>query len=436
MKIAIIGAGQQGTSQGLAFARLDGVEQVVFYDINPDNKDQVFEKAKEYGVDASKLTFTASQADAVRHADVIGINTPMSSFKDVVARMAPIVKDGVIIYDNGSGKVRAMAEIQEGLGDSSGRVNYFGAHFFVGRAGTSPVFADINMYQGQTATIMGQDGPAKDKLISLFKDIGIKNVRTDLSPEDHDESLGLFSHHNTFAVTALMLAFPQVQINGKPIQIGRFLSSTRVAAHGKDGATFWGPIANDNANAIVEAAKIFSGKLEDVKTALRQNSVTHLKELLGRGFNYASGITPDRQFEGLEGDLHDFETLAIPSESEGEYAASHLAVPIVFATASALTAAEYEERGGQPFTSIGNSSFHDSLRPVRDNFEKAADFIWQNKVNVRAALEKFQRHHSEIKDAIADRRIDDIISCIEESHRLRTQLPDAPKAPRAEFAIG
>ncbi len=196
MKIALIGAGQQGTSQGFAFASLDHVERVFFYDTNTENQIVIQQEAAVKGIALEKIVFASSIQDAVIEADVVGINTPMSAFKGVAAEIAEYAKEGAIIYDNGSGKVQAMKDIQEGLGEDAECFHYFGAHFFVGRAGTGPAFAAVDMYKDQTAAIMGPDGSAKDQVVQLFTDIGVTNVRTDLSAEDHDESLGLYSHHN------------------------------------------------------------------------------------------------------------------------------------------------------------------------------------------------------------------------------------------------
>jgi len=436
MKIALIGAGQQGTSQGLAFAELDAVEKVVFCDTNLERWEQILEKAKEHGIDVSKLSFVESLQEAVADADVIGLNTPGDVFGDLAAQISEHAKEGATLYDNGSGKVRVIADIEKGLGDNLKQLHYFPSHFFVGRSGTGPEFADPKMYDGQTVAIMGTDNLARMRFIDLIKGTGVKTIRTDLSPAKHDEGLGLYSHHNTFAVTALMLAFPRVNIGGKPVQIGRFLSSTRVAAHGVDGTTFWGPIANDNADAIVAAANIFSKKLQDIHDALKESDPSRLTDILKQAASYVDEIEPDRSFEGLEGDQHDLKQLVGDNKHFTPiFDPSHVAMPIIFAAASALTAQDYEANGGQPFSSIGNSSFHDSIRPMRDNFQKSADYIWELKKSVVTCVSILRKQYAGVVDAIEDHDADKVETMIQESHRIRSQLPQATTEARNEFVI-
>ncbi len=242
-----------------------------------------------------------------------------------------------------------------------------------------------------------------------------------------------------------MLAFPQVEIASKPVQIGRFLSSTRVAAHGKDGASFWNPIANDNSQAIVKAAQIFSKKLDGIKFWIRHNDKKGFEGELKHAHEYVRGIKQDRDFEGIEGDVYDLMAQRKPNlptniddilgqeldiELEA-YVASHIAMPVIFATASVQLASEYEHKGGQPFSSIGNSSFQDSIRPMRDQFSFFADYVWSRKQAVLAVVEKFQTKHGEIIKVIKEGG--DVTEYIRSSHEIRAQLPEAPKEARPEF---
>lgn len=429
MKIAMIGAGQQGSSQGMGYIKAG--HDVVFYDTNPVRQAELIQRAGEFDIPADAIKFASSAEEAMRDADVIGANVPGAAFSNVARDVGAFAKDGAVFYDNGSGKTQTMANITDALGDDLDRVHYVGAHFFVGKAGTGPAIATPEMYKNQTAAVMATDEGAQSIVTGLFEDLGAGNVRTDLSPEEHDASLGFFSHHNTFAVTALMTAFPDAKINGQNIQVGRFLSSTRVAAHGEDGDLFWGPIANDNADAIVRSAKLFSSKLDGIKAALQSKDDKALKGLFQQGADYIDGIAPDRKYEGLEGDLHDLDALGASQEQKAVYAG----MPMVFGLASALSAKDYEDDGGQPFSSIGNSSFQDSLRPLR---AVDTDYIWDNKDTMLQSIERLQQEHLRITDMIERHDSDAVVKLLKQSHTLRTQLPDAPGADdvRDEFVVG
>ena len=437
MKIALIGAGQQGASQGLGFILAD--HEVIFYDPNLARRQETCAKADEYEIAQEKIVFADTPEEAIRGADVIGANVPGAIFAQVAQQVAKFADNGAIFYDNGSGKVKTMRAIQDALGRNLERINYFGAHFFVGRSGTGPEFAAADMYEGATAAIIGPENEAQKTLIGLFRQLSVKIIRTNtdpenpLSAEDHDESLGLFSHHNTFASSALMLAFPQVRVKGQDLQFGRFLSSTRVAAYGESGHLFWGPVANDNAKAIVSAAQRFSAELDQVKIALQQNHDGQLVSYLKEAFEYVSTIRVDRDFEGLEGDLNDLEVLGCLDDEN--LMSSHVAMPIIFAASSAHVAKNYQESGGQKFESIDNSSFHDTLRPARDDPEKSAAFIWDHRNSVLKAVQALQHQHAIITDAICTKAGGLVQDIIERSDSLRRQLPDAPTAARPEFTL-
>lgn len=452
MKITMIGAGQQGVSQGLAFAQLSSVAEVVFYDVSLDAP-EILAKAQAFNVDPMKIRFAASIEEAQHGADVTAINVPMSVFENIAYEVARHTTPNTILYDNGSGKTQAIVDIQAGLArakqDGANIPQYVPAHFFVGRAGTGPQLADVNMYRGGTAALIsdGRNDAAIQLLKSLFEAIGVKNVRTDLSARDHDESLGFYSHHNTFFQGSLMRAFSQTEIAGHTVDIGTFLGSTRVAETGKDGLSMWGPIAVDNANAIVSAGNIVVSKLELLDRAL--DEPTLLAMHLEQAHDYAISIPENRPAENIQGDLHDLRRQENPVLSENSvgdadisdtlrpYIASHVAMPVAFAAASVLGAMEYEKKGGQPFLTIGNSSFYGTMRPLRNQVEDMTILLSDNKEEVRMALRRLTETHRSLLVSIEHKDRTGVKAHLDIAQNARSHLPRerTPDQIRPAFTI-
>lgn len=430
MKIALIGAGQQGVSQGLAY--IQAGHDVVFCDIDPEREQEILKKASEFGISQGKLQFTTSMQVAIKDAELIGANVPGDQFRQVAEAVAEYAKDDTIFYDNGSGKTKTMHIIKDALGDALKRIHYVGAHFFVGSAGSGPKFADPEMYKNQTAAVFGQ-GTAVDVLKDLFEgDLGVANVRTDLTPEQHDRDLGFFSHHNTLAVTALMLAFPQTELDGKDIQMLRFLSSTRVAEHGEAGHLFWKEILKDNREAILESADIFSAQISAVKEALKADKKAGLDRLFQKSSAYVDQISEDRAHEGVAGDMHDLQQMGLSEDPA--VIAEYSAMPIIFGVLSAGAGETYEENGSA-FSTIGNSSYKDSIRPARSDAD-AVEHVWKNKRAVLASIGQFEKNYSELVDLLKVEDYDALEKCFIESHQIRIKLAAAPNKARPELAIG
>lgn len=441
MNIAMIGAGQQGTSQGLAYARLASVGQVVFYDKTLE-RDVILTKAQDAGIDLSKLHFADTIADAVGSADVIGLNVPMSEFESVSREIAAHAKSDAILYDNGSGKVQAEQDVRAGLAGSS--VRYVPLHILEGRAGSGAGTADADMYKGVTAAVITPDADAQSvQIISdLLKDIGLGTVRTDLTAARHDEALGRFSHHNTFYQMTLMRAFPDSVIGEKTVTIEPFLSSTRVAKSGtlqQDGSAMWAPIAKDNKNAILAAGLSVQDNLVVMADAIRSGRFGDLADVLGKARDYVAQIKEvdahknPRIIEDINGALHDLNEQG--ADDPDAYIGSHVVAPVLFAAAAALGADAYERQGGEPYRSINNPSFRDTVRPANVSPDKVAALVAQNVGIVDTAMTKLIETHAGLLSAIEQDNETTIRTHIREANEERHRLPAHSTNGRPQFSL-
>lgn len=441
MKISMIGAGQQGVSQGLAYARLNNVTEVVFQDVALET-DIILAKAQEAGIAAGKIRFAGTIADAVAGAEMIGLNVPMSAFESCAAEIARHARAGAILYDNGSGKVQAIQDVRAGLGDA--RVHYVPLHILHGVAGAGAATADPDMYKGVTAAIMLNEARPEcaEVLAILLSRIGVGTVRTDLSAEKHDEALGRFSHHNTFYQITLMRAFPDASIGGQPVQIEPFLSSTRVAKSGsveQDGSAMWAPIARDNKAAILAAGVSVHRNLLDLSDAVFEGRYGDLELLLGEAADYVARIAEadsegnPRVIEDIEGALHDLH--AQGADDPYAHIGSHVAAPVFAAAASALAADDYEQAGGEPYRSINNPSFRDTVRPAHTTPDKTVDLVRENVDLVQNALTRLIETHEALLDAIAADNDAAIRTHIHEGNQARHRLPAHRANGRPQFSL-
>ncbi len=138
MRIALLGTGLIGGSIGLALRRLDDVEDVVAYDLDPS----VMELAVEKGA-ATRVA--VSPDAAVSEADVVFIAAPVGAIPQLVAEAAPRLKSGAVVTDVGSTKSRVVIEVMKSLPDGT---TFIGGHPMAGTEEEGINAADAALLEG------------------------------------------------------------------------------------------------------------------------------------------------------------------------------------------------------------------------------------------------------------------------------------------------
>ena len=197
MKVAIIGSGQQGGSIARALANA-GNYTVSTFDISPEVSDE-FEEITE---DLRNIAIYGNITYAVENADVVVLATPIDQFGPVLQEINGRTKDGVIITDVGSGKVKAIEEIQANLPRGA---SYIPAHPIVGKAQSGPSASDPDMYKGETIVVVPTNEPPAQELVQrMWQDMG--GTIAHMDGATHDRLYGTISHFEHVVAFALVAA--------------------------------------------------------------------------------------------------------------------------------------------------------------------------------------------------------------------------------------
>jgi chorismate mutase len=101
-RVAIIGLGLMGASLGMALRERGEARQVMGFDVDPG----VTERAIERGaIDAAGK----SLAEAVKGSDLVVLATPLLAMRDLLAEIAPLLAETMIVTDLGSVKAPVVS---------------------------------------------------------------------------------------------------------------------------------------------------------------------------------------------------------------------------------------------------------------------------------------------------------------------------------------
>jgi len=180
--ISIIGLGLIGGSLGLA---LKGKAEVIGY----TRRAETLSFALQLGA-IGRGTMTL--AEAVTGAEVIILATPILTIKEMLAQLAPLLEEGVVVTDTASTKVEVMNRAKEFLPQG---VSFIGGHPMAGKEEWGIKAATADLFRGATycLTPSPQSPPqAIDKVVSIVREIGA--IPLFMEAEEHEFLVAGISH--------------------------------------------------------------------------------------------------------------------------------------------------------------------------------------------------------------------------------------------------
>ncbi len=137
-KIAVMGLGLIGGSLGLALHQAGVAKHISGYDSNPDATYQAWELGA-----ITEICNTAEKA--VQQADMVILATPILAMPELLERIAPELKRGVLITDTASTKVQILNWAKTLL---PANVMFVGGHPMAGRELSGIKAAEAGMFKG------------------------------------------------------------------------------------------------------------------------------------------------------------------------------------------------------------------------------------------------------------------------------------------------
>ena len=399
-KVSIIGTGQQGTSMAMSFS--EAGYNICAYDNDPETRDGVRSITQNH----VNITMHDSLVDTVHDADIIVLATPIDKFSVVLDAINSHVKQGVIITDIGSGKVRAIKEMEESKPEGSILIP---AHILTGRAGSGAKSAEEGMYRGAACVIIPQNKKFNDQqktVEKLWEDAGSRIIH--MEADTHDRLYGAISHFQR------MIAISLTACGEDPLNTGKALNDYKCAGNSmldmtriaKSSIDMWLPIFADNREAILEASHGFQTQMQVLKEKITYGDIDGLRDMINQAHDYRKEIPENRARESIGGEVSNWASEfnidklkangnIISSSFDSKAGLSlvkRLLIPTIIATASILNLRELEQLYFQDIDlpNVITPAFKDGTAPVLSNPDYITDLLCCNHGDLVNSIDDFE----------------------------------------------
>lgn len=177
-KIAVLGMGLIGGSLGMALQQTGIARQIAGYDSNPDATHRAMERGA--------ITFMCiTVEEAVEQADMVVLATPILAMRELLERMAPALKPGVLVTDTASTKEQILKWAQTVL---PANVVFVGGHPMAGREQTGIEAAEVGLFEGCAYCLTPTEqtpAEALAQLSEIVQQLGAHPIVVDAGRHDH-----------------------------------------------------------------------------------------------------------------------------------------------------------------------------------------------------------------------------------------------------------
>jgi prephenate dehydrogenase len=264
-RVLIVGLGLIGGSIGLALRRwsderkTDGRAplEVTGFDTNLDHQ-RAAEKMGAVDRGAWDL------AKAAREADIVVVATPVLAMREILADLAPHLRDGTIVTDTASTKANVLAWAAEFLPPG---IHFVGGHPMAGKT-QSIEAAEADLFAGATWCVAPAVTASEDAVrtvLGLVAACGAEAFFVD--PHEHDGFVAGVSHLPFVLSATLMNAVSRDPAwrDMKTLTAGGFRDTTRLAA---GSPAMHRDIVLTNREAVVRWIDAFTATLGDLRQSL------------------------------------------------------------------------------------------------------------------------------------------------------------------------
>lgn len=288
--VHVIGAGLLGASVGLGL-RERGVE-VTLEDLSPTT----VALAADYG--AGRVREAGDPPPAL-----VVVATPPDVIADAVERALREFPDSVVT-DVASVKLAPFQELTRRGADLT---NYVGSHPMAGRERGGAIMARADLFVGRPWVICrDQETPAEALALVEAVALDLGGVLIEMTPEEHDRSVGLVSHLPQ--VVSSLLAARLVPAPEQAIGLAGagLRDTTRVAASDPE---LWVQILGANREPVVELLDALAADISDFTEALRDPSRAGAKRRIADLL--AAGNRGVARIPGKHGSSERFTTITV-----------------------------------------------------------------------------------------------------------------------------
>lgn len=267
-KITIVGVGLIGGSLARALKEKNLAKKVFGYG---RDRSRLEEAKKSNIID----DYSTQIEEAVNHADIIVIATPVGTFRNIFSEVKPLIADDVIISDVGSTKTNIVDIAKEILGDKS--QCFVPAHPIAGKEKSGFEASDGNLYIGKKVIITPIEDNSSESIQvieSMWKNVG---AEVDfMSPQSHDDLLGMTSHLPHMLAFSLVNYLVDQNPSASIYAGGGFKDFSRIAS---GDAVMWRDICLQNKDKIITHLRGYQSTVEELIDAIDQEESDKLELL-------------------------------------------------------------------------------------------------------------------------------------------------------------
>ena len=260
-KIAVLGLGLIGGSLGLALNQAGVVKNISGYDRNSD----ATHLAWEIGA-ITEICDTAEKA--VQQADLVILATPILAMPELLERIAPELKRGVLVTDTASTKVQILNWAKTLL---PAHVMFVGGHPMAGRELSGIHAAEAGLFEGCTYCLTPA-GQASSKGVAQLKEIVMQlgAHALVLDAVRHDRLVAGISHLPFVLSSALVQCLSRKEDWRELITLaaGGFRDMSRLAA---GSPTMYRDICVTNKEEILNWLDALALELDNIRSLLTRD---------------------------------------------------------------------------------------------------------------------------------------------------------------------
>ena len=264
-KITIIGVGLIGGSLAKAIKE-NNLAKVVFGYGRDLNR---LEKAQKANVIDQ---FSTNLKEAINDSDIVIIATPVGSFKEILIEIKPFLTSKIVISDVGSTKTNIALIVSQMLGDYS---NYFiPAHPIAGKEKSGFEASESNLFNNRKVIITPLETSSPDSINLIQKMWEGTGADVDfMSPESHDELLGMTSHLPHMLAFSLVNYLISKNPSASIYAAGGFKDFSRIAS---GDAVMWRDICIQNKDQIIDHIRGYQKTLNSLVDAIENENSDEL----------------------------------------------------------------------------------------------------------------------------------------------------------------
>jgi len=260
-KIAVLGLGLIGGSLGLALHQAGIAKHISGYDSNPDTTYHAWKIGA-----ITEICDTAQKA--VQQADTVILATPILAIPELLVRIAPEPKRGVLITDTASTKVQILNWAKTLL---PANVMFVGGHPMAGREFSGIKAAEVGLFEGCAYCLI----PAGDASLEGVAQLSEIVMRLGAHPlvldaDRHDRLVAGISHLPFVLSSALVQCLSKEEDWGEltSLAAGGFRDMSRLAA---GSPTMYRDICVTNKEEILKCLDALASELDNIRSLITRD---------------------------------------------------------------------------------------------------------------------------------------------------------------------